>query len=186
MGDNELRRITEVDLDRQSGPVFECRISVRPGYPDSPEGSKMILIFLCRKMRGCALVAMVAGFALATLTAPARAQDENYKPGSTKPAQRDKSTLKDEGKTLFGSGPDKKAGAPESAWCIVITSFRGDTQDADARDGLDKVRTQTGLREAYVEKRGEGTVIAYGRYADPSSKQARTDLDKVRNIEVGM
>ncbi len=132
--------------------------------------------------------ARVLAFALVAsllIGLPARGQDESYHPGSPKPAQKDKKTpAKDEGKALFGGGGKDKAPQGAGMWSIVIEAFRGDTQDADAATGLDKVRTTAGLSQAYLDRRGEATVIAYGRYADPTSKEARGDLDRVRGVQI--
>jgi hypothetical protein len=67
---------------------------------------------------------------------------------------------------------------------VVIEAFRGDDQEATSREGLKKLRAETGLADAYLEKRGTATIIAYGKYSDGASPEARAGLDKVRNTEV--
>lgn len=119
---------------------------------------------------------------------PAHGQEETYHPGG-KPGPRETfpgkgTNIRDEGKTLFGGKPAPDSVAPESsAWSIVIKPYR-EGEDADARDGLARVQTEGGLPKAYLEKRGDATVIAYGQYADPMSKEAQADLSTVHNIEV--
>jgi hypothetical protein len=105
----------------------------------------------------------------------------------TKTKQKDKESIKKEGEQLFGPGNKKAAdpGSPSAAvWSVIIEGFRGETQDEGARKALDKVRTQTDLKDAYMEKRGAATVVAYGRFAEGESKEARAALAKVRNTEV--
>jgi hypothetical protein len=133
-------------------------------------------------------VAAAAG--LLVVAGGVRAQEDNYKPGSAKPAQKDKPSQKDtrqeEGKSLFGGDKAKSQAGGPGAWSIIIEAFRGDDQEAAARAGIDKVRMQGGLADAYLDHRGEATVIAFGRYPDPASKEARADLDRVRGVEIPM
>lgn len=125
--------------------------------------------------------------AAAAVTVPALAQERVFAPGSAAAAQpaKDKEKLKQEGREVFGPGkaPAAKAEAG-SSWSIVIAAFRGDDQDAQAAAALEKVRGEGNLRQAYLEKRGQSSVIAYGRYADPASKQAKADLELIKKVEV--
>jgi hypothetical protein len=127
------------------------------------------LKFTVRSLAALAAVAIVA--------APASAQpDLPPKP---------KSSLRKEGEQLFGPAKAKSADASgTSFWSVVIQAFRGDDQEQAAHDGLQKLRTETPLSDAYLEKRGNATVIAFGKYADASSKEAKEGLEKVRNTEV--
>lgn len=77
------------------------------------------------------------------------------------------------------SGDRRDAGLAGSEWSIVIAAVRGD-EDALARQTLTKVQGPGGLRDAYLERRGKATVVAYGRYADPASDEARRDLESIR------
>ena len=98
-----------------------------------------------------------------------------------------KDSLKKEGEKIFGPGKGKDAPGKDAAasyWSVVIEAFRGDDQELTARDGLAKLRSEAGLTDAYLEKRGTATVIAYGRYADGTSKEAKEGLERVRNTEV--
>lgn len=89
-----------------------------------------------------------------------------------------------EAEKLFG--PTTSPGAPtEDAWTIVIVAMRGEDAAAAARDGLWKVQTEAGLSQAYMERRGEAFVIAYGRYAGADDAQAVADLKRIQGIEVG-
>jgi len=124
------------------------------------------------------------------------AQERTYKPGSkSKPADQtpsrneapSKDKVREEGKELFGPGKaGGKSHAEANHWSIVIEAFREEDQEVQARDGLAKVRSLGGLPGAYLERRGAATVIAYGRYADAGSKEAKEDLAKVRAVEVVM
>lgn len=109
-------------------------------------------------------------------------------------AQRGKSKeeLKKEGEKLFtpgggaggGGGGGGQGAKQEAYWSIVIEGFRGDEQESVAMQALEKVRTQGGLKEAYLEQREKATVVAIGKFADGTSKAARDMLAKVRNTEV--
>jgi hypothetical protein len=132
-----------------------------------------------------ATVAAAALAMIVVLAAPARAQDDSYRPGGTSPASKGKApALKDEGKAVFGGSDKTKSTGETGTWSIIIEAFRGETQEADAAAGLDKVHTLAGLPGAYLDHRGEAVAIAYGHYADPGSKEARSDLDKVRGTQV--
>ncbi len=94
-------------------------------------------------------------------------------------------TLVDEGRALFGtSSPD----VTNNFWSIVIVSYRV-TKDATMQDvhnqaQLDLVRVQeVGLRDAYVQMRGERLVLALGRYNRPDDPAAVADLERVQSLE---
>lgn len=135
--------------------------------------------------RNFAVAAALAAF----LTPLATAQD-TYKPGQkSKPAAKEKEkTLREEGTSLFGGAAEKPAPAAATAaaahWSIIIDAFREGDQDAQASVALAKVRSQAGLTSAYLEKRGPATVIAFGSYTTPDSKEARADLKRIREMEV--
>jgi len=104
----------------------------------------------------------------------------------TQSKQKSKESIKKEGEQLFkpatkASGKSSKSSA---VWSILIVGFRGDDQEVEASKALEKVRTQAGLTEAYMEKRGIATVVAYGSFVDGESKETRAALAKVRNTEV--
>lgn len=128
--------------------------------------------------------ALAAAAIFAIFTFNASAQDDTFKPNAPRPAPKQKNPdLKKEGEALFNPG---KTAAPAGTsatsadWSIVLTSFRHEDQAAQAAAALQTIRAETGLTEAYTETRGEATVIAYGRYADPASRQAVSDLARVR------
>jgi len=64
-------------------------------------------------------------------------------------------------------------------WSIVITVLRGQGAEEAAREAQAKI-AGVGVRGTYVEKRGESTVVAFGRYEDPASDEAQMDLIKIR------
>jgi hypothetical protein len=117
---------------------------------------------------------------------PATAQDI-YIPGA---AGKDKAPKKDtklreEGPALFGGKPaDPAAATPADVWSIVIHGYRDDDQDSAATADLERVRTEGRLPEAYLEHRGDATVIAYGRYTGPTTKEAQGDLKRIQNLEI--
>jgi hypothetical protein len=96
------------------------------------------------------------------------------------------SKVENEGQELFG-GPAKDSSAgevPANGWSIVIVAFRGDGQDELAAAGLAKARSVAGLREAYTERQGNATVIAYGRYPSPDAPEAQADLERIQQLEI--
>lgn len=119
------------------------------------------------------LRSLLAGLTVTVLVLPAVAQ----------PKDKD---LRKEGEKLFGPGKGGGANGPktDAMWSVVIESFRGDKAEEESRDGLQKLRTETGLTDAYLEQRGPAIVIAFGRYADGASKEAKAGLERVRNTEV--
>jgi hypothetical protein len=137
--------------------------------------------------------ALLGVLAAGLMVAPAVGQDQSFAPAggggageqASKQPTKSKDKLKEEGKEVFGPGK-ARPGSVETAssWSIVIAAFRGDDQDAQAAAGLERVRSDGGLKEAYLEKRGQAAVIAYGRYQDPASKQAKADLERIKGIEV--
>lgn len=107
------------------------------------------------------------------------------------PPDRD---LQREGRDLFGAPPtdpatqrtkDGKTATPTAgAWTIVIAAHRGQTQDALARQTLERVRSFGQLPEAYLERRGEATVLAFGRYTGPGDPRAQADLERIKSIQI--
>ncbi|MBL9032445.1 MAG: hypothetical protein JNM80_12165 [Phycisphaerae bacterium] len=100
---------------------------------------------------------------------------------------------REEGKKLFGGSGESSAGQPgkpgsasASGWSIVLYAFRGEDQAAEAAAGLERARTLGKLPGAYMEKRGAATVIAYGKYHDNASSEAKADLAKVRAVTIEM
>jgi len=72
------------------------------------------------------------------------------------------------------------------AWSIVLASFRGEQQQQQAREMLARIQGQRELAGAFIEGRGGGraTVVAVGKFADPSSPEAMAKLERVRAVEV--
>lgn len=102
--------------------------------------------------------------------------------------------FKEEGPRLFGtSSPrateaDAEAPSPadrrsREAWIILIEAFRGDDRNALAESTLAGVRTDGGLPDAYIEERGDTTVLGYGRYPGPDDRRARADLSRIQTME---
>ena len=137
--------------------------------------------------RAISVVLVACCLAFGASVAQAQRQ-ETFDPKKDKEQPPPKEKLKREGKDLFNQ-PSKKGGGDarvSAGWSVVIVAIRGggDEQPAQAAAALAKVQTQAGLRDAYLEKRGEVSVIAYGHYDDPTSKQAKADVDRVKNLEV--
>ncbi|MBY0308380.1 MAG: SPOR domain-containing protein [Phycisphaerales bacterium] len=79
-------------------------------------------------------------------------------------------------------------GKQTGAWSIVLAAFRGEpaTQRENAAAMLEHIAGQKELAGAFTEQRGGGksTVVAVGRFADPSSEEAQARLNRVRAIAV--
>jgi hypothetical protein len=132
------------------------------------------------------------------LAAPALAQEGIYKPSQKSPSRPatkapatkkaapakkdDQQRMREEGRALFGNDKSKQPGAVASHWSIVLNAYRDDLQEQEAQFGLHRTHSEAGLREAYIEKRGAATVIAYGRYDTESA--GHRDLERIRNTEV--
>lgn len=95
------------------------------------------------------------------------------------PDQRNRD-IAEEGRTLFSPTGAK---ADDASWTIVIAAYRGPDRERRAASDLNLVRVQAALADAYVDDRGEATVIAYGRYDDPEDRRAQADLDRIRNFD---
>lgn len=74
----------------------------------------------------------------------------------------------------------------KGSWSIVLASFRGEKQVDDATAMLSHITGQKDLAGAFIDQRGGGkaTVVAIGKFPDPSSSEALARLDKVRGIVV--
>ncbi len=107
--------------------------------------------------------------------------------GGGGPAERPRpgdGALAETGRELFGVRGDAPDGArAEDAWTIVVACYPDGASDETIAWALDKVRSAGNLPEAYAERRERGTILAYGRYADPGDARAHADLRTVRAIE---
>jgi hypothetical protein len=70
------------------------------------------------------------------------------------------------------------------SWSIVLAAFHGPNHEQLARNALLKVQTRAGLTAAYLERRGEKTVLAYGRYPSPADPQAQRDLKQIKSFKI--
>lgn len=112
---------------------------------------------------------------------PAVAQPQPPRPSRPQP---DVQRLREEGREVFGFIGSDARQAPAQRWTIVLAGFHGENHEAIARDVLERVQHQAGLREAALERRGKATLITFGQYDDPDSRTARQDLERLRNIEM--
>ena len=74
--------------------------------------------------------------------------------------------------------------APSEGWSILITRI-AEGAEASAAAQLERIRTDGGLPEAVMQRRGGGLVIAVGSFASPTEEQARRELQRVRDVRVG-
>jgi len=123
-----------------------------------------------------------AAFAVLVVTAGVSAQEDDGmfsrrkpKPVESAPAEKPKPT-----------GELQPLPKQVGAWSIVLASFRGDQQQQSAREMLARISDQKELAGAFVETRGGGraTVVAVGKFADPSAPEALAKLERVRAVEV--
>lgn len=114
---------------------------------------------------------------------------EKGKPPATTPAKPeapkdrapvDKAT-KDKGAPRPGESPADAA--VSTGWSIAIHLTRGDEQ-TEAPAILARIRTQGGLPNAFLQKRGQATLIAFGNFADPDDASAQAELKRVQQLEV--
>lgn len=132
-----------------------------------------------------------AFLALSLAVAPiALAQpDQTYRPPrKNEPRQNEQPrdpqrTQREEARELFQPGARRDAAPAQSQWSIVLLAYRGESQQQDAMRGLAVIQTEWGLPDAYLDKRGNTTVVAFGRYQDPQSQEAQNDLRRVRALE---
>ena len=76
---------------------------------------------------------------------------------------------------------DQKAAG---GWSIAIHLARGDEQN-EAPNILGRIRSEGGLPNAYLQKRGNATLIAVGSFDDPDDPKAQSELKRVQQLEVG-
>ncbi|MFO0835327.1 MAG: hypothetical protein U0638_10170 [Phycisphaerales bacterium] len=81
-----------------------------------------------------------------------------------------------------------KEEAEFDAWTIVIVAFTGDAQgqsrEGQAQSALARVRGVEGMSDAFVTTRGRTFVVAYGKYDSPEASNAKSDLQRIRAIEI--
>ena len=68
-------------------------------------------------------------------------------------------------------------------WSIVLAVFRGEGQADAARITHRRMQTEGRLPDAFIERRGPATAIAYGRYSGPDDPQAQRDLERIQEME---
>jgi hypothetical protein len=82
-------------------------------------------------------------------------------------------------------GREARARGASGTWSIVLATFRGPDQAALAEAGVKRVRDEAKIADVFAEVRGPATVVAVGRFADPSSPDAVARLAAVRETRVG-
>jgi hypothetical protein len=136
------------------------------------------------------LAAFIALLASACIALDARAQSETYTPGGGTKSQRPKdkkNDARDEGKKVFApatTGARNGGGAPHTGWSVMIAGFRDDNRHELAEEGLRKFQAASGLTGAFVEDRGNVSVIAYGQFASATAPDAKAALEKIRTLQV--
>lgn len=115
---------------------------------------------------------------------PTTKKPAETKPAGKKPAEDPKKkSIADEGRELFKPGSAGEV-APENAWSIVIVAFRGEEADQLSKLALQKVQTEGNLPGAFLERRGEAIVVAYGHYESGESPRGVDELKRIQAMEI--
>jgi len=101
---------------------------------------------------------------------------------ASRPADEDRER-RETGRALFG---ETETRAPRAdAWSIVLLAFRGERHQQAAAEALERVRTQGGLPDAYIQQRAPTvSAVAFGRYPAPEDPAAQRDLRRLRAITI--
>lgn len=74
------------------------------------------------------------------------------------------------------------------AWTIVIAAFTTDTpeqsREGQAQAALSRVHGVEGLDDAFITTRGQSFMVAFGKYDSPDSSKAKSDLQRIRAIQI--
>ena len=90
----------------------------------------------------------------------------------------------DEAARLFGSAAAVQAQDTES-WSIGLMVFVGPDRRALALESCDRLReSDPMLREAFVADRGDRSVVLLGEHVSPSSREALSQLERVRSLRI--
>jgi hypothetical protein len=88
-----------------------------------------------------------------------------------------------------GAKPQAAAAGPVDAsasqWTIAIGVFRGDNNYEEAGQTLSRVRSEGGLPNAYLQRRGPATLVAFGSYSGPTDARAQADLSRIQSMVAG-
>ncbi|MBL0871350.1 MAG: hypothetical protein IBJ18_12330 [Phycisphaerales bacterium] len=71
------------------------------------------------------------------------------------------------------------AAPPSNDWTIALATFRGDTAEQSAQAFLQQIRSVPSLSEAFVERRGQGVIVALGRFSGPGTPEGTAALNRV-------
>jgi hypothetical protein len=85
---------------------------------------------------------------------------------------------------LEGGMPNENAESPGDAlggWSIVLTKLSNTSMER-AQQLLRVIQDEAGLRQAFIEERSEGLVIAYGNYI--GREEAMEDLERIRRTQM--
>lgn len=81
-----------------------------------------------------------------------------------------------------------KEEAEFDAWTIVIAAFTTDTPEQSreglAQAALARIRGVQGMSDAFVTSRGQAFMVAYGKYDSPDTSKAKSDLQRIRALEI--
>lgn len=76
----------------------------------------------------------------------------------------------------------EKGAEPAKGWTIVLAAFRGEASETTAQAALATFKQIPELREAFMEKRGEATIVGLGRFIQPAAGDAKESLERVHTL----
>lgn len=68
-----------------------------------------------------------------------------------------------------------------SDWTIALATFRGDAAEQSAQAFLQQIRSVPSLSDAFVERRGQGIIVALGRFSGPGTPEGTAALARVHS-----
>lgn len=85
--------------------------------------------------------------------------------------------------------PTPPATAPTTSpaatdWTIALATFRGDGAEQSAQAFLQQIRSVSSLSDAFVERRGQGVIVALGRFSGPGTPEGTAALNRVHSTIV--
>lgn len=71
-----------------------------------------------------------------------------------------------------------------SDWTIALATFRGDAAEQSAQAFLQQIRSVPSLSGAFVERRGQGIIVALGRFSGPGTPEGTAALARVHSTVI--
>lgn len=71
-----------------------------------------------------------------------------------------------------------------NTWTIALATFRGDAAEQSAQAFLQQIRSVPSLSDAFVERRGQGIIVALGRFSGPGTPEGAAALNRVHTTVI--